>query len=201
MNSAESVAISAIMKARLIREFRSGMGSLILSGAEEAGEQDQRDAEEDRDIGPVEGWPMPVPPVEIQEIGHGTLTQPVKDIAGCPPGYQREANSLRGGSCTNTHPDEAERDCASQGSHQQRLVGHEAPQHPEACAGIEPEGQIEARQHRDGQARGQARQGGGFGCLICGECHKRHDQKDRKVSHAAPLFRPIQRGTWRIYRA
>lgn len=60
MNSAESVAISAIMKARLIREFRSGMGSLILSGAEEAGEQDQRDAEEDRDIGPVEGWPMPV---------------------------------------------------------------------------------------------------------------------------------------------
>ena len=75
MKSAPSVAASAIRKAAT-KEKRGG--------------KDQDRAESDRNIADIKRGPVPVTRVKIKEIGHGTLPQPVDDVAKRPAHDQRK---------------------------------------------------------------------------------------------------------------
>src|SRR3989338_9113757 len=74
-------AYSSPERVGLVRSVNRG---LLLSSGRNGRAKDAQRARSDCDVRSVEGWPVPVLPVKIEEIGDGTLPQTVDQVAGCP---------------------------------------------------------------------------------------------------------------------
>ena len=99
----------------------------------------------DGDIRDVERGPMPVAPVKIKEVSHGTLPQPVDDVAKRPAHDQCKTCTLQRVTRPKGHDGKDQGQRSGQRRHQQGLACHDTGQQAEARPLVETEGQVEAR--------------------------------------------------------
>ena len=114
---------SALVKNRLLAATKGKRGG-----------KDQDRAQSDRNIGDVERGPVPVAPVKIKEISHGTLPQPVDDVAKRPAHDQRKTCPFQRVLRPKGHDGEDEGQRPGQRRHQKGLACHEPAHHAKARA-------------------------------------------------------------------
>lgn len=96
---------------------------------------------------------MPAADMEVEEIGHGTMTHPVRRIADRTAGDQAEANRLRPLLRSRGPDEEPSHDHQLDSGEQQWAIEEDLTEHPEADTRVEPERQIKKWHDFDG-ARG-----------------------------------------------
>ena len=138
---------------------------------------------------------MPVAPVQIEEVGNGTLPQPVDDVSKSTADDQRQPGPFQWVPGAERQHRDSHGDAAGEGGHQKRPARHQFAKQSEAGTRVETERQVDTREHGDRFAERQSRKSEGL-CDLVGQHRQEDPGKDARSAHDVPLGRnPNQRGT------